>query len=78
MTRERRSGLTVGRAVSLRHATGPIPLVRCTPLVSYVNVLAVRFGFRLIHRLDEVSSVIGVHVTGLYARDVSRITMSSR
>lgn len=34
-------------------------------LVSYVNVLAVRLGFRLIHRLDEVPSVIGLYVTGL-------------
>jgi len=59
--------------MSFRYGIGlPFLFVRRISLVSHVNVLAVGFGFRLIHWLDEVPSVISLHVASLRARGVSR------
>lgn len=63
--------LTVCSAMSFQYGIGlPFLLVRRISFVSHVNVLAVGFGFCLIHRLDEVPSVISLHVTSLRERCV--------
>lgn len=60
--------------MSLRYSASlPVIFKRRVSLVRHVNVLTVCFGFCLIHWLDEVSSVISLHVTSLHARGVSRV-----
>lgn len=64
--------LTASSTMSFRYNIGLLfSLVWCIPFVSYMNVLTVRVGFRLIHWLDEVPTVISLHVTSLRARGVS-------
>ena len=63
--------LTASSAMSFRYGISlPFLFVRRISFVSHVNVLAVGLRFRLIHWLDEVPSVISLHVANLRVRGV--------